>query len=74
MVCLLRFLNPPGQHLTALASFPGSGNTWVRYILQEATGIAMGSVYNDPRLKRNLFPGEGIYNRSVLAIKTHVGR
>ena len=24
--------------LTALASFPGSGNTWVRHILQEATG------------------------------------
>ena len=24
--------------LTALASFPGSGNTWVRHLLQEATG------------------------------------
>lgn len=24
--------------LTALASFPGSGNTWVRHILQQATG------------------------------------
>ena len=24
--------------LTALASFPGSGNTWVRHLLQQATG------------------------------------
>ena len=24
--------------VTALASFPGSGNTWVRHLLQEATG------------------------------------
>lgn len=28
------------QHnLIALASFPGSGNTWLRYLLQQATGI-----------------------------------
>lgn len=24
--------------LTALASFPGSGNTWLRYLLQQSTG------------------------------------
>ena len=24
--------------LTALASFPGSGNTWCRYLIQQATG------------------------------------
>jgi hypothetical protein len=28
---------PPGPRV-ALASFPGSGNTWVRYLLQQATG------------------------------------
>ena len=27
----------PGA-VTALASFPGSGNTWLRYLLQQATG------------------------------------
>lgn len=26
------------ERLTALASFPGSGNTWLRYLLQQATG------------------------------------
>ena len=38
----LKYLDPPGP-LTALASYPGSGNTWIRYLLQQATGIVMGS-------------------------------
>ncbi len=29
----------PGP-LVALASFPGSGNTWLRYLLQQATGTS----------------------------------
>ena len=28
----------PGP-VTALASFPGSGNTWLRYLVQQVTGI-----------------------------------
>lgn len=27
-----------GRELTALVSFPGSGNTWLRYLLQQSTG------------------------------------
>lgn len=27
-----------GNNLIALASFPGSGNTWLRYLLQQSTG------------------------------------
>lgn len=30
--------------LTALASFPGSGNTWLRYLLQQSTGNAESRV------------------------------
>lgn len=33
----LKYLDPPGKAI-ALASFPGSGNTWLRYLLQQATG------------------------------------
>lgn len=33
----LSFVYPP-RPATALASFPGSGNTWVRYLLQQVTG------------------------------------
>lgn len=57
--------------LTALASYPGSGNTWLRHLLQQSTGIATGSEYVDLSLKHRGFPGEGINNASVLVIKTH---
>ena len=54
----------------ALASFPGSGNTWLRYLLQQSTGILTGSIFPDPSLQEIGF-GEGIANQSVLVIKTH---
>ena len=53
----LHFLDPPGP-LTALASYPGSGNTWLRYLIQQATGIATGSVYNAAILKVRKFQRE----------------
>ncbi len=31
-------LETPGP-LVALASFPGSGNTWLRYLIQQVTGM-----------------------------------
>ncbi|OWF48649.1 WSCD family member AAEL009094-like [Mizuhopecten yessoensis] len=57
---------------TALVSFPGSGNTWIRHVIQQATGMATGSAYTDKSLKRDGFPGEGQTNGSVIAVKTHV--
>jgi hypothetical protein len=36
---------------TALASFPGSGNTWVRYLIEGATGIFTGSRYKDLQIQ-----------------------
>lgn len=33
----LRYLSNPKPPV-ALVSFPGSGNTWLRYLLQQATG------------------------------------
>jgi len=60
----------PGP-VTALASFPGSGNTWLRYLLQQATGISTGSVYKDFALLKNGFPMESVSNGSVLVVKTH---
>lgn len=57
--------------MVALASFPGSGNTWLRYLLQQATGLLTGSVYKDYALLKNGFPAESIANGSVLVVKTH---
>ena len=55
----------------ALASFPGSGNTWVRGLLQDITGICTGGIYCDPTLRRNGYPGECIRSGVVLVVKTH---
>ena len=57
----------------ALASFPGSGNTWVRGLLQDTTGtcICTGGVHCDTVLMRNGYPGEYIRSGVVLVVKTH---
>ncbi|XP_013394211.1 WSCD family member AAEL009094 [Lingula anatina] len=57
--------------LTILQSFPGAGNTWVRHLLQEASGIFTGSVYNDVTLREKGFLGEGRVDPRVIAIKSH---
>ncbi|KAK2180604.1 hypothetical protein NP493_436g02019 [Ridgeia piscesae] len=56
---------------TALASSPGSGSTWLRYLLQQATGIYTGSVYHDTALADAGFYGENITDSRVVVIKTH---
>ena len=67
----LQFLHPPGP-LTGLVSFPVSGNTWLRYLIQKATGYITGSFYYSHLLYENGFPGEFIHNGSVIVIKTHL--
>ncbi|KAI6659127.1 Fatty-acid amide hydrolase 2 [Oopsacas minuta] len=58
--------------VTALISFPGSGNTWMRQIMEEATGIYTGAIYCDEDLKRAGFLGEYLTSNAVIAIKTHL--
>ena len=41
-----------------LASFPGSGNTWTRYMIERATGFYTGAVGNDGTLFNGGFLGE----------------
>lgn len=50
----MRFLTKADESYkcnVALASYPGSGNTWLRLILEEATGVFTGAVYNDSTLR-----------------------
>lgn len=48
-----RFLmNENSSSITALVSLPGSGNTWLRYMIEVASGIYTGSFYNDSKLIR----------------------
>ena len=56
-----------------LASYPSSGNTWLRYLIEGITGFYTGSMYNDIMLRKKGFYGEGIPADSgmVLTVKTH---
>lgn len=53
-----------------LWTFPGAGNTWVRLLLDFATGIYTGSIYADSSLLP-LLPGEGVCDGRALAVKAH---
>ena len=57
--------------ITALASFPGSGNTWLRYLLEQVTGVFTGSQECDIVLKASGLLGEGVQSSNVLVVKTH---
>ena len=49
---------------TLLVSFPGSGNTWFRGLLQQVTGVCTGSHLCDVDLRRHGFPGEGVIGKT----------
>jgi hypothetical protein len=54
----------PSRDPALLWSYPGSGNTWARLLIEYATGVYTGSLFGD----RTLFPvlpGERACNRSV---------
>jgi len=53
-----------------LYTFPGSGNTWSRLLIEHATGIYSGSVYDDKTLLEAL-PGEFTCNWQVSVVKVH---
>ncbi|XP_047999023.1 WSCD family member AGAP003962 [Leguminivora glycinivorella] len=57
--------------VVALVSHPGSGNTWLRYLLQQVTGIMTGSIYMDYGLRTHGFPAENVTDGTVLVVKTH---
>ena len=65
----MRFIN--GFRVITLVSFPGSGNTWTRLLLEQATGVFTGSIYCDQDLRSSGFYGEQITSSNVLVVKTH---
>ncbi len=65
------FINGSSRHPMALASYPGSGNTWVRGLLQRTTGLCTGAIYCDVTLRKNGFPGESIRSGAAFLVKTH---
>lgn len=69
----ITFKPPRSLPTRALASFPSSGNTWIRYLIEGATGIFTGSLYDDTSLTRKGMYGEGIIYDSGMTIlqKSH---
>ncbi|KAL6472311.1 hypothetical protein MHYP_G00184990 [Metynnis hypsauchen] len=67
------FLPERSTSLIALSSFPGAGNTWVRHLIELATGFYTGSYYFDGSLYNKGFKGEKDYWRSgrTICVKTH---
>ena len=66
-----RFIDGRKRGVVALTSFPGSGNTWVRSLLEKSTGICTGSYTCDMSLRYAGFTGEGVQSPNVAVVKTH---
>ncbi|PIK38910.1 putative WSC domain-containing protein 1 [Apostichopus japonicus] len=69
----MRFMPEGGLPVVALASIPGSGNTWLRYLIERVTGIYTGSIYNDRSLYLGGFKGEmkAPYTGETVVVKMH---
>ncbi|RXG68494.1 WSCD family member [Armadillidium vulgare] len=64
--------------LAYLISFPRSGNTWTRYLIEATTGLATGSIYTSDLLIKMeiqlisyLGESENPYDGTVLIVKSH---
>ena len=57
--------------VVVLGSFQGSGNSWVRQLLESATGIYTGAVYCDRSYVQAGMIGEGVTTANVIAVKNH---
>ena len=71
MQCPCRLMNGEGRKRVGLVSLPGSGNTWVRGLLEKATGICTGSMWCDRTLRSSHFCGESLRGTSLLLVKNH---
>lgn len=61
------------QLLNVLWSFPGSGNTWVRLLIEYSSGYYSSSIYNDRALYKEL-PGESFWEGGqTIVVKLHPG-
>ena len=54
-----------------LLSYPGSGNTYLRTVIEYATSLFSGSIYLKDRELIRTFPGEEYCSRSLSIIKGH---
>ena len=63
---VVQFILNASQPLMALATYPGSGNTWIRGLIERLTGYFTGSPYADKRLFQ-----QGIPHSSILLFNNY---
>ena len=68
---ICNFMDGQKRLPVALASMQGSGNSWVRGILERVTGVCTGFSMCDYMIRVHGFIGETIKSGSVLVVKTH---
>ena len=69
--CSCRLLKQPLRGRVLLTSLPGSGNTWVRIMLESVTGVCTGSLWCDSGLRVRNMCGEGVRSPLLLVVKSH---
>lgn len=65
------FLSDSSREAVALVSSEGSGNTWLRGLLEKATDVCTGFCCCDYSMRARGFAGEGVNSGKVLVVKTH---
>ena len=68
--CHCQFMNTTSHNRVAILSLPGSGNTWLRGLLEKASGVCTGSYACDEALQAGGMCGEGLKD-GVLGVKSH---
>lgn len=68
------FMNGNGRDPVALISAEGSGNTWVRGLLEKVTGKCTGFNFCDYVMRMKGFIGDNINSGSVLVVKSHMDK
>ena len=66
-----KFLPGVGRPPVMLISAEGSGNTWLRGLLEKATGVCTGFQWCDAAMRARGFVGEDVASGKVLVVKTH---
>ncbi|CAK8681177.1 unnamed protein product [Clavelina lepadiformis] len=68
------FFEKSQHNIVGLVSFPGSGNSWLRQMLEMVTGIYTGSVYHDKNLHNTGLLGELLdwTSGKTLLVKDHL--
>ncbi|XP_071817988.1 sialate:O-sulfotransferase 1-like [Apostichopus japonicus] len=74
--CILnrKFMPNGSMPLILLLSIPGSGNTWVRYLLERASGIYTGSIYHGVGTGDDdnaIFRASEVCSKTTLVVKAH---